>query len=161
MRRMTRRLLLLAALLAPATLHAQPGVDRPQPKLREEPLVIVTRDGARHAFRVEMAVRPEDQAIGMMFRTTMEPDEGMLFDWGVPRASAMWMRNTLIPLDMVFIAADGRIHHIHERAVPQSLATIESRGPVRATLELQGGAAERLNLRVGDRVEHRVFGTTR
>jgi uncharacterized membrane protein (UPF0127 family) len=154
---MTRRLILLAALLAPVASHAQPGVDRPQPKLREEPLVIVGRDGTRHAFRVEMAVRPEDQTIGMMFRASMEPDEGMLFDWGQSRQSAMWMRNTLIPLDMVFIAADGRIHHIHERAVPQSLATIDSRGPVRATLELQGGAAERLNLRIGDRVEHPIF----
>jgi len=67
------------------------------------------------------------------------------------------MRNTLIPLDMLFIAADGRIHRIHERAVPQSLAVIDSRGPVRATLELPGGTAERLGLRVGDRVEHRIF----
>jgi uncharacterized membrane protein (UPF0127 family) len=154
---MKRRLLLLAALFGPITARAQPGVDRPQPRLAEEPLTIVTRDGTRHAFRVEMAVRPDDQMIGMMFRTSMQPDEGMLFDWGAPRESAMWMRNTLIPLDMVFIAADGRIHRIHERAVPQSLATIESRGPVRATLELQGGTAERLNLRVGDRVLHRVF----
>jgi uncharacterized membrane protein (UPF0127 family) len=161
MRRMTRRFLLLLALLLPSLAAAQPGVDRPQPKLRVEPMTIVTRDGTRHALRVEMAVRPEDQTIGMMFRTSMEPDEGMLFDWGQPRESAMWMRNTLIPLDMVFIAADGRIHRIAERAVPQSLATIESRGPVRATLELQGGAAERLNLRVGDRVEHRIFGTAR
>ena len=158
---MTRRFLLILALLAPVAVQAQPGVDRPQPKLRVEPMTIVTRDGTRHALRVEMAVRPEDQTIGMMFRTSMEPDEGMLFDWGQPRESAMWMRNTLIPLDMVFIAADGRIHRIAERAVPQSLATIESRGPVRATLELQGGAAERLNLRVGDRVEHRIFGTAR
>lgn len=157
---MIRRILLLSALFAPAAL-AQPGVDRPQPRLREEALTIIGRDGARHAFRVEMAVRPEDQMVGMMFRTTMQPDEGMLFDWGQPRESAMWMRNTLIPLDMVFIAADGRIHRIHERAVPQSLATIESRGPVRATLELAGGTAERLNLRVGDRVEHRIFGTAR
>lgn len=158
---MIRRAALLAFLLAPLAAPAQPGVDRPQPKLREEPLTIIGRDGARHAFRVEMAVRPEDQMVGMMFRTTMQPDEGMLFDWGQPRESAMWMRNTLIPLDMVFIAADGRIHRIHERAVPQSLATIESRGPVRATLELQGGTAERLNLRVGDRVEHPIFGTAR
>ncbi len=73
----------------------------------------------------------------------------------------MWMRNTLIPLDMVFITADGRIHRIHERATPLSLSTISSRGPVRATLELQGGTAERLNLRVGDRVEQRIFGTAR
>jgi uncharacterized membrane protein (UPF0127 family) len=156
---MKRRLLLLASSLLPAVASAQPGVDRPQPRLREEPLVIVGRDGTRHEFRVEMAVRPEDQTIGMMFRTSMQPNEGMLFDWGSPRESAMWMRNTLIPLDMVFIAADGRVHRIHERAVPQSLATIESRGPVRATLELQGGTAERLNLRVGDRVLHRIFGT--
>ena len=158
---MTRRFLLMLALLLPTLAAAQPGVDRPQPKLRVEPMTIVTRDGTRHALRVEMAVRPEDQTIGMMFRTGMEPDEGMLFDWGAPRESAMWMRNTLIPLDMLFIAADGRIHRIAERAVPQSLATIESRGPVRATLELQGGSAERLNLRVGDRVEHRIFGTAR
>ena len=158
---MKRRLFVLTALVGPAlstrAARAQPGVDRPQPRLAEEPLTIVTRDGTRHAFRVEMAVRPDDQMIGMMFRTSMQPDEGMLFDWGAPRESAMWMRNTLIPLDMVFIAADGRIHRIHERAVPLSLATIESRGPVRATLELQGGTAERLNLRVGDRVIHRIF----
>lgn len=158
---MTRRLLLILVFLAPALAAAQPGVDRPQPRLRVEPLIIVTRDGTRHVFRTEMAIRPEDQTVGMMFRTEMAPDEGMLFDWGQPRESAMWMRNTLISLDMVFIAADGRIHRIAERAVPQSLATIESRGPVRATLEIQGGAAERLSLRVGDRVEHRIFGTAR
>lgn len=154
---MIRRAVLLATLLMPAALRAQPGVDRPQPRLRVEPLAIIGRDGRRHEFRVEMAVRPEDQMIGMMFRTEMAPDEGMLFDWGAPRESAMWMRNTLIPLDMVFIAADGRIHRIHERAVPQSLATISSQGPVRATLELAGGTAERLDLRVGDRVEHPIF----
>lgn len=158
---MTKRWLLIALLLAPFAAAAQPGVDRPQPRLAEEPLAIVTRDGTRHQFRVEMAVRPDDQTIGMMFRTSMQPDEGMLFDWGAPRESSMWMRNTLIPLDMVFITQDGRIHRIHERAVPLSLATIESRGRVRATLELQGGIAERLNLRVGDRVEHRIFGTAR
>lgn len=158
---MTKRWLLIALLLAPFAAAAQPGVDRPQPRLAEEPLAIVTRDGTRHQLRVEMAVRPDDQTIGMMFRTSMQPDEGMLFDWGAPRESSMWMRNTLIPLDMVFITQDGRIHRIHERAVPLSLATIESRGRVRATLELQGGIAERLNLRVGDRVEHRIFGTAR
>lgn len=158
---MKRRPALLAALLLPLAAQAQPGVDRPQPRLPVETLTIVTRDGARHAFRTEMAVTPETQMVGMMFRTAMEPDEAMLFDWGSPRESAMWMRNTLIPLDMVFITADGRIHRIHERATPHSLATIESRGPVRATLELQGGTAERLNLRVGDRVEHRAFGTAR
>ncbi|TCH99616.1 DUF192 domain-containing protein [Roseococcus sp. SYP-B2431] len=156
---MKRRLLLLGSLLAPAAARAQPGVNQPQPRLRTEDLVIVGRDGARHVFRTEMALGPNEQTVGMMFRTGMAPDDGMLFDWGAPRESSMWMRNTLIPLDMIFIAADGRIHRIHERAVPQSLATIDSRGPVRATLELQGGTAERLNLRVGDRVIHPIFGT--
>lgn len=158
---MKKRPFLLALLLAPFAALAQPGVDRPQPRLPTEPLVIVTRDGARHTFRTEMALSPDQQMVGMMFRSSMEPDEGMLFDWGAPRESSMWMRNTLISLDMVFIRADGRIHRIHERATPLSLATIDSRGPVRATLELQGGAAERFGLRVGDLVEHRIFGTAR
>ncbi len=154
-----KRLLLALALLMPTLAAAQPGVDRPQPRLAEEPMVIVTRDGTRHAFRAEMAIQPNEQMVGMMFRTTMAPDEAMIFDWGAPRESSMWMRNTLIPLDMLFVAADGRIHRIHERAVPQSLATIDSRGPVRATIEVPGGTAERLNLRVGDRVLQRIFGS--
>lgn len=156
--RMKKRLLLALALLMPSLAVAQPGMDRPQPRLAEEPMVIVTRDGTRHVFRAEMALQPQDQMIGMMFRTSMAPDEAMIFDWGAPRESSMWMRNTLIPLDMLFVAADGRIHRIHERAVPQSLATIDSRGPVRATIEVPGGTAERLNLRVGDRVLQRIFG---
>ena len=94
-----------------------------------------------------------------MFRPSVAPDGGMLFDWGTARKLAMWMRNTIAPLDMVFITADGRIHRIAERTVPYSLATIESRGPVRATLELAAGTAERLGLHVGDRVQQRIFGT--
>jgi hypothetical protein len=107
-----------------------------------------------------MAIQPEQQMIGLMFRPEVKPDEGMLFDWGAPRESSMWMRNTITSLDMVFIAADGRVHRIAERTVPQSLATVSSNGPVRATLELAAGTAERLNIRVGDRVLHRIFGTT-
>lgn len=156
---MKRRLLLLGSLLAPLAARAQPGVNQPQPKLPTEELTIIGRDGSRHLFRTEMALGPNEQTVGMMFRTAMAPDDAMLFDWGQPRESSMWMRNTLLPLDMIFITADGRINHIHERAVPQSLAAISSRGPVRATLEVQGGTAERLDLRVGDRVLHRIFGT--
>lgn len=158
------RRMLLAAAFAPAALRAgapraQPGTDRPQPRLPTEPLVIVTRDGRRHSFTVEMAVAPEQQMIGLMFRPSVKPDEGMLFDWGSPRESSMWMRNTIASLDMVFIAADGRIHRIAERTVPQSLATVASNGPVRATLELAAGVTERLDIRAGDRVLHRIFGT--
>jgi uncharacterized membrane protein (UPF0127 family) len=85
-------------------------------------------------------------------------DGGMLFDWGSPRESNMWMRNTIASLDMIFIAADGRIHRIAERTVPFSLATISSNGPVRATLEVASGTAARLGIRVGDRVLHPIFG---
>ena len=134
-----------------------PAQNQPQPRLPEEKLVIVTRDGKRHEFRVEMALTTEQQMVGLMFRPSVGPDEGMLFDWGQPRESSMWMRNTITSLDMVFIAADGRIHRITERTVPYSLAAIDSRGPVRATLELAAGTAERLGLRVGDRVMQRIF----
>ena len=153
---LTRRFLvaLLGASVAPA--RAQ---NARQPELPKERLVIVTRDGARHAFLVEMAVTPEQQMIGLMWRPSVPPDGGMLFDWGSPRESQMWMRNTLVSLDMIFIAADGRIHRIAERTVPHSLATISSNGPVRATLEVAAGTAERLGIRVGDRVLHPIFGT--
>ena len=156
---MMLRRALIALALAPAPLAAQPGVDRPQPRLPTEPLVILTRDGRRLAFTVEMAVDSGQQMIGLMFRPEVKPDEGMLFDWGTPRESSMWMRNTIASLDMVFIAADGRIHRIAERTVPQSLATVSSNGPVRATLELAAGVTERLDIRAGDRVLHRIFGT--
>ena len=154
-----RRALIALAAMAPAAGRAQPGVDRPQPRLPTEPLVILTRDGRRLAFTVEMALAPEQQMIGLMFRPEVKPDEGMLFDWGSPRESSMWMRNTIASLDMVFIAADGRIHRIAERTVPFSLATVASNGPVRATLELAAGVTERLDIRAGDRVLHRIFGT--
>jgi len=155
---MLRRALILALPLLPGLARAQ---DQAQPKLPMEPLVIVTRDGTRHAFRVEMALTPAQQMVGLMFRPSVPADEGMLFDWGAPRESAMWMRNTIASLDMLFIAEDGRVHRIAERTVPYSLASIESRGPVRATLELAAGTAERLGLRVGDRVEQRIFGTAK
>ncbi len=154
-----RSLLAGLAALAAGPAVAQPGVDRPQPRLPTERMVITTRDGRRLDFTVEMALTPDQQTVGLMFRTEVAPNEGMIFDWGTPRESSMWMRNTLVPLDMLFIAADGRIHRIAERTVPLSLTPIGSNGPVRATLELQGGITERLDIRVGDRVLHRMFGT--
>lgn len=154
--RLTRRLLVALLGTAAAPARAQSG---PQPELPKQRLVIVTRDGKRHDFDVEMALTPEQQAVGLMFRPTVPPNGGMLFDWGAPRESTMWMRNTIASLDMLFIAADGRIHRIAERTVPYSLATIASNGPVRATLELAAGTAERLDIRAGDRVLHPIFGS--
>jgi uncharacterized protein len=149
----------LARALAPAGAFAQaPEPTGPQPELPKEKLVIVTRDGAKHLFNVEMALTPEQQRVGEMFRKTVPADGGMLFDWGHPQQSMMWMKNTLVPLDMVFINQDGTIRSIAEQTVPESLATVDSRGPVRATLELAGGVTAKLIIRVGDRVEQRIFG---
>lgn len=152
---MNRRLLLTIFATISAAAAAQTG---PQPELPKERLVIVTRDGARHTFNVEMAREAQQQTIGLMFRPSVPADGGMLFDWGLPaRESVMWMRNTIASLDMVFINADGTIRRIAERTVPYSLAQIPSNGPVRATLELAAGTAQRLGLRVGDKVEHPIF----
>jgi len=82
----------------------------------------------------------------------------MLFDWGSERESQMWMKNTISSLDMLFIANDGTIRHIAERTVPQSLAIVDGEFPVRATLEMAAGTAERLDIRVGDKVLQRIFG---
>jgi uncharacterized membrane protein (UPF0127 family) len=162
---MNRRhlLLLAAALLAQGAVTAsglaQMGkpITGPQKPLPTEKLVIITRDGTRHDFNVEMALTPEQQEIGLMFRPTVAPDGGMLFDWGHPMESQMWMKNTIASLDMVFINADGTIRSIIENAVPQSLAVLDSHGPVRATLELAAGTTARLGILVGDHVEAPIF----
>ena len=152
-----RRFLLLAAAMLPALAGIGWAQTTPQPELPKQPLTIVTHDSKRHVFQVEMALAPDQQTTGLMFRTKVADDGGMLFDWGVERPSQMWMKNTLVPLDMLFISADGHIHSIAEHTVPQSLAVIDSRGPVRATLELADGTAARLDLRVGDLVEATIF----
>jgi uncharacterized protein len=160
---MRRRLLLamLAAIPPAAHAEAQPvNVTGPQPELPKEKLVIVTRDGAQHNFNVEMATAPDQQTVGLMFRPSVPADGGMLFDWRTARESQMWMRNTIAPLDIVFINPDGTIRSIAENTVPESLAVIDSRGPVRATLELAAGTTARLNIRVGDRVQQRIFGNS-
>lgn len=161
---MTHRRALLAGLgllaaLGTARAQVPANPTEAQPTLPTEKLVIVTRDNRRLDFTVEMATSEAQQVVGLMFRKTVAPNTGMLFDWGRVRESDMWMRNTLASLDMLFINADGSIRHIAERTVPQSLAVISSGGPVRATLEIAAGTAEALNIRVGDKVLNRIFGT--
>jgi uncharacterized protein len=156
---MNRRHVLMLLALAPLPAKAQsPNPTGPQPELPNERLVITTRDGVHHEFSVEMAITPDQQTVGLMFRPSVPAEGGMLFDWGIPRDSQMWMRNTIAPLDMVFINADGTIRSIAENTVPESLAVIDSRGPVRATLELAAGTTARLNIRVGDKMQQRIFG---
>ena len=111
-----------------------------------------------HSFKVEVAETPEQMTQGLMFRRSLAPDAGMLFDYKHPTTATMWMRNTLIPLDMLFVDAQGRIVNIHQRAVPQSLDVIAAEAPVRAVIELNGGTAARLGIQPGDRVVHPIFG---
>ena len=122
-------------------------------------LTIITATGP-HRFKVELAETPEQMTQGLMFRTNLAPDAGMMFDYKQPIVATMWMRNTLIPLDMLFVDAQGRIVNIHERAVPQSLDVIAAAAPVRAVIELNGGTAARLEIRPGDRVIYPIFGNT-
>ena len=159
---MTRRhlLALLAAvpLMLSSGARAQTEPTTAQPTLPKEPLVIVTHDGQRHEFRVEMALTLEQQQTGLMFRTDIPADGGMLFDWGTPRISQMWMKNTVSSLDMLFIDEHGVIRRVVEHTVPESLAIIDSLVPVRATLEVAAGTAERLDIRIGDKVLNKLFG---
>lgn len=146
--------------LAAATAIAATPSDKPQTGLPVETLTIISHDGVHHLFHVQVATTAAEQVTGLMFRKHLPADGGMLFVWDHPQESRMWMHDTLIPLDMVFINADGTIRAITENAVPYSEATIDSHGPVLATLELPGGTTARLHIRVGDRVVQKIFGTS-
>ncbi|MCR9254849.1 MAG: DUF192 domain-containing protein [Alphaproteobacteria bacterium] len=119
-----------------------------------EPLTITKADGETHRFTVELALTVQDQGRGLMHRKFLGPDQGMLFVYRRVQRVSMWMKNTFIPLDMLFIDAQGGIARIHERAVPHSETIIPSGGPVRAVLEVKGGTVSRLGLKPGDRVHH-------
>lgn len=123
------------------------------------PLTIVSAD-ASHAFTVEVANDSEEISYGLMNREAMDADKGMLFDFNPPREPAMYMKNTLIPLDMLFISDNGAIDMIARNTVPGSLRTISPGIPVRAVLELNGGQAAELGIQPGDTVEHPLFGNT-
>ena len=120
-------------------------------------LFIETASGQRYRFDVEVAETPEQHSQGLMFRESLPVDAGMLFVYPSERHVAMWMRNTLIPLDMLFVDADGRIVRIHENATPHSTLTIPSRHLVKAVIELNGGTAAKFGIRPGDRVVHPAF----
>jgi uncharacterized protein len=119
-------------------------------------ITIDTVAGPRH-FAIELARTPEQQELGLMFRPSLAPDAGMLFDFGETKPASFWMKNTLIPLDMLFITADGRVADIHEHAEPLSEAVIASHVPVRAVLEIKGDTVAQLGIRVGDVVHHPIF----
>jgi uncharacterized membrane protein (UPF0127 family) len=121
-----------------------------------QPLEIATKTGV-HVFAVELAVTPEQQAKGLMFRRELPEGQGMLFDFQKEQQASFWMKNTYIPLDMIFIRADGRVLRVAENTVPLSEAMISSGGPVRAVLEVIAGTAKKLGIAAGDRVAHPIF----
>ena len=121
-----------------------------------QPLEIVSKTGV-HTFAVEVALTPEDQAKGLMFRRELPEGQGMLFDFQREQPATFWMKNTYVSLDMIFIRADGRILRIAENTVPLSEALVPSGGPVRAVLEVVAGTAKKLGIAPGDRVAHPIF----
>ena len=146
------------AMLGVATISVTTNLARERKKEsvtqdRLEKLDIVSPSGV-NTFQVEVMKTNEERAKGLMFRQFMPADRGMLFDFGRDETITMWMRNTYISLDMVFIKADGKIHRIHERAQPLDETTISSGAEVRYVLEVNGGRAEKLGLKAGDVVKH-------
>ena len=126
-------------------------------KFQHSSLVIET-GGRELKFEVDMALNDIERARGLMFRKSLGPYEGMLFDFHQEQPVSFWMKNTLIPLDMVFIGADGTIKHIHSNAVPLSTDAVPSKFPVRGVLEINGGSAKLLGIKPGDKVKHAIFG---
>ena len=166
MKRPRRPAAMAAVLLALAALGlsvvmgdggAPPASGGETEKFPRAELRIATAAGDELRFDVEVARTSAQRAQGLMFRTALAPDAGMLFIYDPPREMAMWMRNTILSLDMLFIAADGRITRIVANTTPMSEATIESRGPVGAVLELVAGSAKRLGIRSGDRIDLTPF----
>ncbi|MDI2112540.1 DUF192 domain-containing protein [Commensalibacter nepenthis] len=132
-------------------------ITQAQPELGKQPLTIISKNGQKHEFSVEIAKTPMEQEVGEMFRPSIPDNGGMLFIWPAPQLSNMWMKNTIVPLDMVFIDINHHIKAIAENTVPYSLAPISSQGAVIATLELKGGITEKLDITVGDKVESPAF----
>ena len=140
----------ILVLLAPAPGAAQ----RALVAFETDQVTIETAGGASHEFTVELARTPEQQAQGLMFRQRMPADAGMLFIFSPIRPASFWMKNTAIPLDILFIAPGGRIDQIAERTVPFSTASIQSKNKVAAVLELNAGTVKRLGIAPGDRVAY-------
>lgn len=121
-------------------------------------LTIVSGDTS-HQFDVDLAITLAERSKGLMFRRRMAKNVGMLFDFGSEQDVSMWMRNTYIPLDMIFAREDGTIHHIAVQTEPHSEQTISSGGPVRYVLEINGGLTSKLDISAGDQLQHELIET--
>ena len=134
-----------------ATATAEAPLEKSPAGLEQVPLTIKSSTG-KHRFTVEVAQTPEQQAQGLMFRQSLAANQGMIFPRNPPGDASFWMKNTLIPLDLVFIRPDGSIARIAENAVPMSLDPIPSLEPVGAVLEIAGGRAAQLGIKPNDKV---------
>jgi len=141
--------------------HAQMGPLEPLDAFPSDKLEIGDGKKIKHVFQVWLADSPQRQAQGLMFVRSLPADRGMLFVHPEPTPIGMWMKNTYIPLDMVFIDARGRIQQIVEQTTPHSTETIRSKEPALAVLEIAGGEAHRLGLRPGLRVKHPALAVQR
>ena len=121
-------------------------------------LIIEQNNGEQSQFAIELAVSAEEIRRGLMYRTELQASHGMLFIFSAADELRFWMKNTLIPLDMLFIRSDGVVHRIHEMARPGDLTPISSDGPVLAVLEIKGGLSRKLGIAPGDVVHHSAFG---
>jgi len=161
-----RALALIAVALFSSTLAAAPAQawqakPKPtavaaKPSAKTDTVEILTSRG-RVKFTVELAVTPAEQARGLMYRKSLAPDRGMLFPYRRPQRAAFWMKNTLIPLDIIYIAPDGRVLSIARNAVPRDETPLPSGGPVGSVLEIPGGRAAQLGILPGDRVLNKIF----
>jgi uncharacterized membrane protein (UPF0127 family) len=142
--------------LLPLTTASAPGSNA----AAKLPLTTVVIDSSHGSVRflAELAADPASQEKGLMFRSKLAPDAGMLFDFHAPDFQTFWMKNTVIPLDMIFIRGDGMISSIAANATPYSETPIPSHEPVRAVLEIKGGRAAQLGLEPGQRVHNTIFG---
>jgi len=127
-----------------------------KPAGRLEIVEIITAKG-RARFQVEIAATRAEQQRGLMFRKSLAPDQGMLFTYAKPQPAAFWMKNTLIPLDIIYIAPNGRVLSIVRNAQPHNEMPMPSGGPVLGVLEIAGGRAAQLGILPGDKVLHRIF----
>ena len=129
------------------------AIERSPAGLDQVPLTVTTTSGKAHRFTVEVARTPAEQAQGLMNRETLAPDRGMIFPYDVPTAASFWMKNTLIPLDMIFVRSDGTVARIEANTAPLSLDPVAAGEPVGAVLELAGGRAAELGITAGAKVE--------
>lgn len=152
-------MILSAQGLAPALRHAGAVIALallalPAAVLADESKLVLQTATGEYSFNVQVVDTPESRAQGLMFVTELADDAGMLFDFKEERPVSFWMRNTFIPLDMIFVGADGLVRNVHVNARPHDVTSIPSDGPVQYVLEIPGGRSVEIGLQPGDRMEH-------